>query len=78
VILGRLGSGGAIVAVGTRRVDIAAAAIWIGGIAIYHGCAAWAPQWGSALPTLAITFVLAWVTRPSPANGPSALAQSRG
>ena len=78
VILGRLGSGGAIVAVGSRRVDIAAAAIWIGGIAIYHACAAWAPQWGSALPTLAITFVLAWVTRPSPANGPSALAQSRG
>ncbi|MDL9997563.1 cytosine permease [Variovorax sp. J22P240] len=78
VILGRLGSGGSVVAVGARRVDIAAAAIWIGGIAIYHGCAAWAPQWGSALPTLAITFVLAWVTRPSPASGPSALAQSRG
>lgn len=40
--------------------------------------AAWAPQWGSALPTLAITFVLAWITRPSPAGGTSALAQSHG
>ncbi len=47
-------------------------------IVIYHACAAWAPQWGSALPTLAITFVLAWITRPSPAGGTSALAQSRG
>jgi NCS1 family nucleobase:cation symporter-1 len=78
VILGRLGTGSSVATVGTRRVDIAAAAIWIGGIAIYHACAAWAPQWGSALPTLAITFVLALITRPSPAGGPSALAQSRG
>ncbi|MGO4391493.1 cytosine permease [Variovorax sp. M-6] len=78
VILGRLGTGNAPVPVGTRRVDLPAAAIWIAGIAIYHACAAWAPQWGSALPTLAITFALAWITRQSPAGGRSALAQSRG
>ncbi|MDM0013433.1 cytosine permease [Variovorax sp. J22P168] len=78
VILGRLGTGSAPVPVGSRRIDFAAAGIWIAGIAIYHGCAAWAPQWGSALPTLAITFVLAMVTRPRAAGGHSALAQSRG
>lgn len=78
VILGRLGTGSAPVPVGARRIDIAAAAIWIAGIAVYHACAAWAPQWGSALPTLAITFVLAWVTRPASAGERSALAQTRG
>lgn len=78
VILGRLGTGGAAPAVGARKIDWVAALIWIGGIAIYHACAKWAPQFGSALPTLAITFVLAWITRPATADGPSALAQSRG
>ncbi|RZL88529.1 MAG: allantoin permease [Variovorax sp.] len=78
VILGRLGTGGEGVSVGTRRVDLAAALIWIAGIAAYHACAKWAPQLGSALPTLAITFVLAWITRPAPAGGASALAQNRG
>ena len=65
VILGRLGTGSAPVPLGSRRVDPAAAGLWIGGIAVYHACAAWAPQWGSALPTLALTFVLALVTRPA-------------
>ncbi len=78
VILGRLGVGVAVDAIEARRVDLAAAGIWIGGIAVYHACAAWAPQWGSALPTLAVTFVLAWLTRPARAGGTSALAQSRG
>jgi putative hydroxymethylpyrimidine transporter CytX len=77
VILGRLGIGAAP-AVGARRVDLAAAAIWLGGIVVFHACARWAPQWGSALPTLALTFVLAWLTRASPAGGRSALVQSRG
>jgi hypothetical protein len=35
------------------------------GIACYHLLAKYAPQWGSALPTLAVTFVLAWLTRPT-------------
>ena len=81
VILGRLGTGAAPSGVGTRRVDLRAALIWIGGIALYHACARWAPQFGSALPTLATTFVLAWLSRPrgsSVAGGASALAQSRG
>lgn len=37
------------------------AAIWLLGIAVYHGLAQWAPELGSALPTLVITFVLARV-----------------
>jgi len=78
VILGRLGTGREPLQTQGRRVDLAAAAIWIIGIAVFHACAAWAPQWGSALPALAITFVFAWLTRPAAASGPSALAQSRG
>lgn len=78
VILGRLGTGRPATTAGRRRIDGTAAALWIGGIVIYHACAAWAPQWGSALPSLAATFVLAWLSRPSPAGGRSALARSRG
>ncbi len=77
VILGRLGTGRAP-DVAARRVDLGAALIWIAGIAVYHACAKWAPQFGSALPTLAATFVLAWLSRPSVRGGASALAQSRG
>jgi len=65
-----------------RRVDLGAALIWIAGIAAYHALAKWAPQFGSALPTLAATFLLAWISRPKPtsttAGGASALVQSRG
>lgn len=78
VILGRLGTGPAPAGVGTRRVDRSAALIWIVGIAVYHACAQWAPQFGSALPTLAVTFVLAWISRPSWAVDASALAKSHG
>jgi putative hydroxymethylpyrimidine transporter CytX len=81
VILGRLGTGQAVAST-LRRVDLGAALIWIGGIAAYHACAKWAPQFGSALPTLAATFLLAWISRPKPvpgtAGGASALAQNRG
>ena len=65
VILGRLGVGQANFAPPQRKVDITAALLWIAGIATYHALAKWAPQWGSALPTLALTFVLAWFTRPA-------------
>jgi purine-cytosine permease-like protein len=82
VILGRLGTGQAVSSVGMRRVDLGAALIWIAGIAAYHALAGWAPQFGSALPTLAATFLLAWASRPkatpTTAGGASALAQSRG
>ncbi|MFT4266365.1 MAG: cytosine permease [Xenophilus sp.] len=78
VILGRLG-GASTFQVGARRVDWSAALVWIGGIALYHACAKWAPQWGSALPTLLACFVLARVTRPAAAGAaPLAGAQSRG
>lgn len=78
VILGRLGTGRAAVSVGTRQIDPVAALIWIAGIAAYHACAKWAPQFGSALPTLIATFLLAWISRPSPAGDAPALAQNRG
>ena len=82
VILGRLGTGQTVSSVGMRRVDLGAALIWIAGIAAYHALAKWAPQFGSALPTLAATFLLAWASRPkatsTTAGGASALAQSRG
>ena len=63
VILGRLGLGKPSFAVPQRKVDITAALLWLVGIAAYHALANWAPQWGSALPTLVGTFVLAWLTR---------------
>jgi len=64
VILGRLSAWPATTAAIARRVDVRAALLWLAGIALYHGLAQWAPHWGSALPTLAATFGLAWLTRP--------------
>lgn len=63
VILGRLGVGKPSFAAPQRKVDITAALLWLAGIVAYHALTNWAPQWGSALPTLAGTFVLAWLTR---------------
>ena len=64
VILGRLSWGGYQPAHTQAGVHLLPLALWLGGIALYHGLAAWAPQAGSALPTLALTFVLAFATRP--------------
>jgi putative hydroxymethylpyrimidine transporter CytX len=64
VILGRLGTGKRAVLPSARSVDLLAAGLWIVGITAYHLLAALAPQLGSALPTLALTFTLAWLTRP--------------
>lgn len=47
----------------TRRVNPSAAIIWLAGIVLYHLLMQFWPQWGSALPTLAITFVLSWFTQ---------------
>lgn len=63
VILGRLGLGPSMVEA-QRSVDWRSAGVWLLGIATFHACAQWAPQWGSALPSLALTFGLAWLTRP--------------
>jgi purine-cytosine permease-like protein len=71
VILGRLGMGNFSGQTGTpsgdEKVKITAAALWIAGIVVYHALAKWAPQFGSALPTLVFTFVLAWLSRPKQA-----------
>lgn len=64
VILGRLATRPAEAAPTARKVDTTAALLWLAGIALYHALAQWAPHWGSALPTLAATFCLAWLTRP--------------
>ncbi|NMM12952.1 MAG: allantoin permease [Rhodoferax sp.] len=64
VILGRLGVGQPSFAPPQRKIDLTAALLWLGGVATYHVIAKWAPQWGAALPTLALTFTLAWLTRP--------------
>lgn len=63
VILGRLGLGGQTTTDSTRKIDPVAALLWLGGIASYHAIANFAPQWGAALPTLALTFALAWLSR---------------
>jgi purine-cytosine permease-like protein len=63
VILGRLGMGNGNIAPLTRKIDPVAAFLWLGGIATYHAIANFAPQWGAALPTLGLTFVLAWLSR---------------
>jgi purine-cytosine permease-like protein len=64
VILARLARQANVAALVTqRRVNASAVAIWLLGIACYHLCAQLAPNWGAALPTLGLTFVLAWATR---------------
>lgn len=61
-ILGRLGTRPTGLRESVRTVHVAPAAIWVVGIVLYHGLAHWAPQYGSALPVLAVTFVLGAVS----------------
>lgn len=69
VILGRLGTGAAQPS-SVRAIDAGAAALWLLGIGLFHACAQWAPQWGSALPTLLVTFLLgAWSARRAARQG---------
>jgi NCS1 family nucleobase:cation symporter-1 len=64
VILARLAGQPNVVRLMTqRRVNTSAVAIWLLGVACYHLFAQLSPQWGAALPTLALTFVLARLTR---------------
>ncbi|MEO5659845.1 MAG: cytosine permease [Polaromonas sp.] len=64
VILARLAGQSNLVSLMTeRRVNTSAVAIWLLGVACYHLCAQLAPNWGAALPTLLLTFVLARLTR---------------
>ena len=66
VILGRLAFGAnppALLA-SARPVNAVPVVLWLLGIAMYHLAPKVVPGLGSALPTLAVSFVLAWVTRP--------------
>jgi purine-cytosine permease-like protein len=77
VILARLvGTPNVASLLGAKKVNLSAVLIWLLGVACYHLCAKFAPDWGAALPTLALTFVLARATRaPSePASGASSLS----
>ena len=66
VILGRLGISSAVAH--SHKVDWAAAGAWLAGVAVFHACAQFAPQWGSALPSLCVTLLLGWLTRPATAS----------
>lgn len=64
VILARLAGQANVASLVTeRRVNYSAVVIWLLGVACYHLFAQFAPNWGAALPTLVLTFVLAWITR---------------
>lgn len=65
VILGRLAGRSNVAAqmAGARAAHAAPIAIWLAGIAFYHWLPKLTPDLGSALPTLALSFVLAWATR---------------
>ncbi|MBV6305893.1 cytosine permease [Candidimonas humi] len=76
VILGRLGWGCQAWAAPQRNIDFGAAALWVAGIVCYQALALRAPQLGSALPTLVLTFVLAALTRARPDRRTAAAAQA--
>ena len=66
VILGRLAFGAnppALLA-SARPVNAVPVVLWLLGIAMYHLAPKVVPGLGSALPTLVVSFLLAWVTRP--------------
>ena len=67
VILGRLAFGanaGAMLAQ-AGKAHAGPIAIWLAGVALYHLLPKVAPALGSTLPTLALSFALAWATRPT-------------
>lgn len=64
VILGRLGFAATADAYRRHAIDYGAGLLWLLGIALYHSLPHWAPAFGSALPTLAVTFALALLTGP--------------
>jgi putative hydroxymethylpyrimidine transporter CytX len=64
VILGRLGGRDDVASlVGATRVNRGAVVIWLLGVAMFHLLPQVSTQLGSALPTLAITFLLARLSR---------------
>jgi purine-cytosine permease-like protein len=74
VILARLGNRQGVAGlVDASRVNPGPVAIWILGVATYHLCGNFAPQFGAALPSLALTFILARLTRGSTSTPQSAI-----
>lgn len=64
VILGRLGARDDVASlVGAVGVNTGAVMIWVLGVATFHLSSLFTPQFGAALPALALTFTLAWFTR---------------
>jgi putative hydroxymethylpyrimidine transporter CytX len=47
----------------SRSIYFLPALIWLIGIAVFHLSAQFTPQWGSALPSLAVSLSLAWLSR---------------
>ena len=45
------------------KIEPVAAGLWLLGVVVFHACATWAPQYGSALPCLVVTFTLARMLR---------------
>ena len=72
VILGRAGK--APLSYASRSIYLLPALIWLIGIAVFHLSAQFSPQWGSALPSLAVSLSLAWLTRANPAKDDAAHA----
>ena len=76
VILGRLafGANAAALLTQARQAHATPIAIWLAGIAFYHVVPKFAPMLGSAIPTLALCFALAWATRARALPGAGVLA----
>jgi putative hydroxymethylpyrimidine transporter CytX len=72
VILGRAGK--APLSNASRSIYLLPALIWLIGIAVFHLSGQFTPQWGSALPSLAVSLSLAWLTRAKPAKDDAAHA----
>ena len=66
VILGRLafGANAGTLLAQAGKAHAGPIAIWLAGVALYHLLPKVAPALGSALPTLVLSFALAWATRP--------------
>ena len=47
----------------TPQIEPVAAVLWLIGVVVFHAASTWAPQYGSALPSLLVTFILARLTR---------------
>ena len=72
VILGRAGK--APLSNASRSIYLLPALIWLIGITVFHLSGQFTPQWGSALPSLAVSLSLAWLTRANPAKDDAAHA----